>query len=382
VRVDPGLELRALPRDAFREKAERKAKQKAEKDAARKGGVASPVAPTPKAAVTEPAAPARPRLVPKPALAVAPFPVERPKPRLTVHVNPRSSSGSQPAAEPTVAALVLATAIAPPAPPPVAAKPPADPPKKPPVHKGGRGGGGGSPPPTVEDEKLVDRDLLMGGLISGALLLFIGWNMFGAKSPAPAMLAAPEPMLKVAAAPDPFPSLAPIELRPQEPLPPSAPAAEPTQQAAAPAAPDVKTAQAPPAKPLPAVSACERVRVVQAYFCTASSKLTPDMRSMLEKQLTDWKACLGGEALVVKGYADARGGEQLNASLSSRRAATMRDFLTAHDVKVSEAKGEGVLPGQAPQDCQNQRRVDVSIGETTPSAACAPPKDAPLPVCG
>jgi outer membrane protein OmpA-like peptidoglycan-associated protein len=374
-RVDPGLELRAAPRDAFREKAERKAKQKAEKEARLKGVAAAAVAP--KAAARIPAVAARPKLVPKPATVASPLPVERPKPKLTVHVNPR------PEPKAAAAPLILAAAtIAPP--PPVAAKPPAEPPKKPPAPKGGGRGGGGAPPPDVENEKVVDRDLLMGGLISSALLLFLGWNMFGGKGPAPAAPVSPEPLLKVAAAPapDPFPSLAPLELRPQEPLPPAAPSVEPTQQAAAPAAPEVKTAQAPPAKPVPAISACERVKMVQAYFCTASSTLTPDMRSVLEKQLTDWKACLGGDALVVKGYADARGGEQLNASLSTRRANTLRDFLKAHDVKVSEAKGEGVLPGQAPEDCQNQRRVDVSIGETTPSAACAPPKDAPLPGCG
>jgi outer membrane protein OmpA-like peptidoglycan-associated protein len=380
-RPAPAMTLPPPPRDAFREKAERKAKQKAEKEARRKG-----VAPAAAAAAT-PVAAAKPRLAPGPVEAAAPLPVQRPRPKLTVHVNPLAAPRPAAPAASAFSPLIFAstTTTPPPPKPTVVQAPPADPPKPPPAPRGGGGGGGngGSPPANVEKEKVVDRDLLMGGLISTALLLFLGWNMFGAKGSAPKPVASPEPVLKVASAPaapapDPFPSTAPVELRPQEPLP----TAEPTKEAVIPAAPEVKTAQAPPVKPVPAVSACDRVKMVQAYFCTASSRLTPDMRSVLEKQLTDWKACLGGEALVVKGYADARGGQELNASLSSRRAATMRDFLKSHDVKVSEAKGEGVLPGQAAQDCQNQRRVDVSIGESAPSAECAPPKDAPLPGCG
>ena len=377
-RVDSALELRQAPRDAFREKAEQKARQKSGKEARLKRALAAP-APAAAAATPVPAKtltpPFRPWLVPKPAIEGSAPLIVRPKPRLTVYVNPR------PAAAPAPLILAAAT-LAPQAPPLVAASAPADPPKQSPAPKrGGRGGGG--PPPAAGDEKIVDRDLLMGGLVASALLLFLGWTMFGGKGLAPATTASPEPLLKVAAAaaPDPFPLLAPVELRPQEPLPPATPSAEPMQQAAAPAAPDVKTAQAPPAKPVPAVSACQRVKMVQAYFCTASATLTPDMRSVLEQQLADWKTCLGGQALVVKGYADARGASAFNASLSTRRADTLRDFLNAHDVKVSRATGEGELPGRAPQDCQNQRRVDVSIGETTPSTECAPPKDAPAPGC-
>lgn len=371
-RADPAAELRTPPRDAFREKAERAARLKTEK-AARKKSVA---ATTPAAPVARP-----PKAEPPPAIVMPRLvaTTERPlgssrseRPVFKLHVNPIWGAATAPltaTAAPVIEVVRPGGLVRGARPSEALSKP--------------RGGGGGGGPPDAETEKVIDRDLLMGGLIATALLLFLGWNMFaGKRAPQPT---APEPVLKVAAAPKPdaFSPSAPIELRPQAPLPAPEPSPSQTAQLQVPpvapsVAPDVKPAQAPPA-----VSACQQVRMVQAYFCTASSDLTPGMRAALEKQLGEWKACLGGEALQVRGFADTRGSSDYNARLSTARAGALRDFLKSHEIRVADAKGEGELPGLADnQNCQNQRRVDVSIGDAQPSSACAPPKDASLPVCG
>lgn len=413
-RVDPSAALNAAPRDAFKEKAEREAKRKAEKEARRKplaapalaADLASAPAPKPGGfaswANTSPKSrPASPR--PKPKLvsrsaepAAAPsLRTGRAKPVFTVHVNPAPVAAApfvmRPlgSSAPGVAPSPTKSAAPPPGPGPAAA---AAPPVIPLPSKRGGGGGGSPPKPPanpagVEKEKVIDRDLLVGGALSSLLLLFFGWNLFGGTKGHVAAAPSPEPVLKVASAPKPdaFPSGEPVELRPQTPLPSASPMEEASAQAPPVApTPEVKVAQAPPAKlPPVAGSACDRVKMVKAYFCTASSELSPDMRSVLEKQLTDWKACLGGSALVVRGYADTRGQSAYNTALSTARADTLRDLLKSHDVKVAEAEGEGELPGLADnQNCPNQRRVDISIGDAQPSAECARPKDAPALSCG
>jgi outer membrane protein OmpA-like peptidoglycan-associated protein len=432
-------------RDAFREKAERKAQQKAEK-IQRKTGLVPPVfTPTPPGPVKaevepwpepppmpahlagrvpEPKAPEPPPAPPKPKLVARPKPTPAPfvdpedapllppaeerarqkaaaapllmsaplaekkpartKPVFTVHVNP------VPAAAPAIITASASAAALPPGPGPAAAAAPPPMSASPSPTRGGRGGSGsGGPPRSPLDpykQRAVDRDLIVGGVLSSALLLFLGSYVLsqngGEQAAAPPQPAA-DPVLRVAAAPKPDALPAgPLELRgpvtPEDAAPPAtAPEAAPS---VAPPEP-VQQAQIPPAA-IPN-SACERVRMVKAYFCTASSELTPDMRSALESQLTEWAACLGGQPLVVRGYADTRGMSESNISLATARANTLRSMLSSHRIPVAETKGIGELDGLADnQNCANQRRVDVSIGEAQPSAECAKPREAPPLSCG
>lgn len=96
-----------------------------------------------------------------------------------------------------------------------------------------------------------------------------------------------------------------------------------------------------------------------------SDALTPAARANLDqfaKALRD--ARLSRTSFVVEGHTDARGGDEFNKELSSRRARSVVQFLSAQGVMPDrlEARGLGKLQPRAadPRDPAN-RRVETRL---------------------
>lgn len=294
--------------------------------------------------------------------------------------------------------------------------PPADPPPAvaepaPEARKGGDsggdgpGGGSGTPPPgpRAKAARGFNQDDLFGAVFSVAVVAFLlMWLMRGkpaeegsdqllaaqsAPTPVAALEPAPAPKLN-----DPNPG-APIDLRPSGPIVETPFTEDSTTLESAPAAPPAIETTPPPAvaAPPPVTAAPAPPLAEQrmnAWFCTASTRLTKASRGALESELGRFAEVFKGKELVVRGYADTRGSTDYNAALGGERAKVVADFLrtknlVVHDENVS---GVGELEGlDDNQNCPNQRRVDVWIKGSAaqePSRACAPEPDYESLVCG
>jgi outer membrane protein OmpA-like peptidoglycan-associated protein len=426
-RLAPTHPAFAVPgRDAFRDKAERDARKRAEQAARRKApawaatAFAAPIdSPQPAQANIEPPAPAAsPMFAPplfmqagqtlepkRPSAAIIPWPVHE---RLKYPV--RASSDT-----PTVERPPATES-------PVVGKPKANAKPKSPVAPfgaaafwgekktpgGGSGGGDGSGGgkdggPSSGEQKTggFNQDDVAGIVVVLLILALIGWMAFNwlGKSSKEARVVQPQSALNTPApspspAPpvvksDPFPA-GPVDLKPKSPMPPTALAEIAPSPAPVVSAP-LAIAQAAPSPPTPAASpipsTCTPGRMIHAYFCTSRSDLTPAARSALDADLDQWRSCIAGQELVVKGYADTRGSQELNAALGERRAKQLADILRAQGLNVTAVVGVGKLDElEQGQNCLNQRRVDIGlkseIDAATPSKACAPPKSVAPITCG
>ncbi len=265
---------------------------------------------------------------------------------------------------------------------------------------GGKGGSGGGKP-KEEKEKALDQDDLAGALMALLILLLGGWvwlNGLGRKTDnddsavQPQMATtepAPTPAEAVAPA-DPF-GPGPVDLTPSSPVPETAPvdmaALSPEPVAPAPSVIGEVASSAPETdatSPTVMAAACTE-RVVQTYFCTAQSDLTPEARAVLDGQIADWRACIGDQELIVTGYADRRGPEQFNIWLGEQRASKLAALLRQQGFNVAAVSGVGELTDiEDNVNCANQRRVDITLKSSlaAPSRGCGRPQDAPLLSCG
>jgi peptidoglycan-associated lipoprotein len=75
----------------------------------------------------------------------------------------------------------------------------------------------------------------------------------------------------------------------------------------------------------------------RVFFETDSSELTPQARATLDKQ-AQWLNQYGRYAFTVEGHADERGTREYNIALGARRAATVRDYLSARGVDPSRMR--------------------------------------------
>jgi len=199
-----------------------------------------------------------------------------------------------------------------------------------------------------------------------------------------AALSPPAPAPKA----DPFGD-APVNLKPTGPVPDASPVDPQVASVSPPAAtpaPAAPLAASPPvlaANPEAAIPIAERK--MHAWFCTASSRMTKSSRTELKGQMAKFEEVFAGKELVVRGYADTRGSNALNADLGSRRAQTVASYLTAKGLSVVDVQGVGELNGlDDNQNCPNQRRVDVWVKggpAETPSRDCAPEPDVEALVC-
>ena len=405
-----------MARDAFRDKAEREARRRAEQTLRRHvgAGVAAPHGP--------PLATPAPSIQPSPTQSPLRLP---PTPTRLIRAarssRPSSAGGASaaiiawPGRERTVARAMASTdAPLDERPPTEVEAPKVDAPKaepSPPASapfsaaefwgnkkrpSGGGGGGGGSSgggAGGVRRERAFNQDDIAGAVIVLLILLLSGWMLvnLGGKSPGvdprlQPQLAQTSPVPSPPAIkPDPFPP-GPIDLTPKSPMP----HAEPSKAAPPVSATPMASAQAAPNPPTPLArplgASCAPGRMIHAYFCTSRSDLSPTVRSALESEVADWRACVADQELAVKGYADTRGSTETNAALSADRARVFAELLRTQGLKVVEVQGLGELEGMEDgQNCANQRRVDVGlkseIETATPSRACRAPKEAAPLAC-
>ncbi|MFO1173254.1 MAG: peptidoglycan-associated lipoprotein Pal [Hyphomicrobiaceae bacterium] len=73
------------------------------------------------------------------------------------------------------------------------------------------------------------------------------------------------------------------------------------------------------------------------YFTTDSWDLTPDAQQTLRNQAT-WLNQYPQFTILVEGHADERGTREYNIALGARRAATVRDFLTAQGINAARMR--------------------------------------------
>jgi len=131
----------------------------------------------------------------------------------------------------------------------------------------------------------------------------------------------------------------------------------------------VETAETP-AAPAPAPKKLARLSYNgKALFEFDSAQLSPTGRQELDKLVAKMNSHKGIGEVKVVGHADSTGEQQYNQSLSERRAATVRSYLTSalNDVSVSAVgKGEAdpVADNSTAAGRQQNRRVEVNVDAT------------------
>jgi OOP family OmpA-OmpF porin len=177
---------------------------------------------------------------------------------------------------------------------------------------------------------------------------------------------------KPAAAPPPPPSgpPPPAVASPSNPSPPpAAPESKPPPAAAA--------TPAPPVTPDDAVARAETKEApsidLEVFFAYKSAAITPQAAAALTplgKALSDPR--LAGDAFLIAGHTDAKGGADYNLTLSQQRAEAVRQFLITRfklDGARLVAKGMGPtrlkVPAQ-PLAAENRRVQIVNLSKSGP----------------
>jgi outer membrane protein OmpA-like peptidoglycan-associated protein len=241
------------------------------------------------------------------------------------------------------------------------------------------GGGGGGSGKGGGKDRSFDQDDVAGILIALGLLLLFLWTLMQSLGKTPAQPqaepAAPTPVAK--ALPDPF-GAGPVEMRPQAVREAAeAPPVPPVQVASVAEAP--KPAPTPPAQNAAPVVGADAAGSMHVYFCTSRSSMSDAARDRFLTSIANWKTSAKNGEIVVTGYADTRGTNAFNTQLAENRADYLAGLLREQGLSVVEAVAVGELTDiEDEQNCQNQRRVDISFkadAQPSPSKACAPPPE-------
>jgi outer membrane protein OmpA-like peptidoglycan-associated protein len=108
----------------------------------------------------------------------------------------------------------------------------------------------------------------------------------------------------------------------------------------------------------------------QVLFRTDKAELLPGAEAKLDEVARALTQQDRNARIVVEGHTDSRGGEAYNLDLSTQRAETVRDYLSAHGVAVDriEAKGLGesqpVGNNSTAEGRANNRRVEIVVEPT------------------
>jgi OmpA-OmpF porin, OOP family len=149
--------------------------------------------------------------------------------------------------------------------------------------------------------------------------------------------------------------------------PPAPPVA--AQPAAAVVAPVPPSRPAPPVSINPSAGAAVATAATQTfvvYFDTGRATLTPQGRRVADDAIAAFKSS-NASHVAIAGFTDTVGNARANEALSRRRADTVRDYLVAHGVPLSEMAvgwhGESDLRVSTGNNvpAQQNRRVEINI---------------------
>ena len=126
----------------------------------------------------------------------------------------------------------------------------------------------------------------------------------------------------------------------------------------------------------PAPAAVPSYEIPAVYFDFNSTALTGDAKASLSNSLQEIENAKDLK-LIITGYADMYGDDQVNMAVSKKRAESVKDYLTSFvpaDSMAVEAKGKSELASTNPNAQDAERRVEVTV--KNPKAAGTCPKKA------
>jgi outer membrane protein OmpA-like peptidoglycan-associated protein len=126
----------------------------------------------------------------------------------------------------------------------------------------------------------------------------------------------------------------------------------------------IEPAQEPAREPAPPPREESAPRSWRVYFGTRSSLLAPAQDATLDQIAEAVRG--GNDPIELVGYADPRGDESKNRSLSGRRANSVRAWLAGHGISEErirvEARGELRPEEPGARGLAEARRVEVHVG--------------------
>jgi outer membrane protein OmpA-like peptidoglycan-associated protein len=104
-------------------------------------------------------------------------------------------------------------------------------------------------------------------------------------------------------------------------------------------------------------------------FKTGKAELLPVAENALGQVAAALKQLDETQTVVIAGYTDSRGADEMNRQLSQKRADTVRTYLIQQGVKANKLKAIGkgesspVATNDTPEGRANNRRVEMIIGK-------------------
>ena len=107
-------------------------------------------------------------------------------------------------------------------------------------------------------------------------------------------------------------------------------------------------------------------------FASNKADLLPGARARLDDVANALMKQDPGSKMVVQGYTDLRGSDELNRDLSQRRAETVRDYLKTRGVPSASLTAEGlgaaspIADNGSPEGRADNRRVQIVVQPAQP----------------
>jgi len=101
--------------------------------------------------------------------------------------------------------------------------------------------------------------------------------------------------------------------------------------------------------------------VASVRFATASAALDANGATVVRQAAASMIAI--GTAIVVTGYADARGNHEANVALAKRRAAAVRDALVAEGITPERVRMTAPMDVTGSGGADEARRVDIGLAQ-------------------
>ena len=125
----------------------------------------------------------------------------------------------------------------------------------------------------------------------------------------------------------------------------------------------------PPAPPAQRAMAPSQMPPATVYFATGSSTLSPQSMATIQQVAANYKTT-GNATVTLTGHTDTVGSQDVNMTLSQRRAEAVRNALVREGVPAAAittaAQGEASLPVQTADNVDERRNRSVDIAVVVP----------------